>query len=265
MTSTYILFRPYPAVWWSPLRLVGERPVADWLLPLPLLILPIATVFPALTAIAILRYKVFTAKLALAKTIAGVLLLGSLVLAYVASVYATQWLFAVLDLDRALSQALLSQARRDWLSHLLATVVVAVLFGPLRDRLQAITLRLLHPYRVGPTEAVRRLLESVRETDHEAGDLRPVSWTVAAALERILHVDAVYLWFYMSVESELERVDGRARDATRIPISREDAARLRQAPALWDSGQGRRAARRPRRPVLVPRREAVRAARLRHR
>ena len=239
LTSTYILFRPYPAVWWSPLRLAGERPVADWLLPLPLLLLPIATVFPALTAIAILRYKVFTAKLALAKTIAGVLLLASLVLAYVASVYVAQWLFVVLDLDRALSEALLSPARRDWLSHLLATVVVAVLFGPLRDRLQGITLRLLHPYRMSPTEAVRRLLESVRESGHEVGSgPRPVSWTVAAALERILHVEAVYLWFYMGLESELERVDGRARDATRIPISRADAARLRQAPTLWDSGQG---------------------------
>jgi signal transduction histidine kinase len=230
--SSYILFRPYPDVWWSPLRLLGRRPVADWLLPLPFQVLVVATVFPALTAVAILRYKVFAAKLALVKAIAGTLLLIALVFAYVASVFLAEWLFAVVHLDRVLWQAFGVLPKREWLVHLPATIVVAALFGPLRDRLHGFTLRLLYPYRVGPTEAARRLLESVRSQSMN------VSWAVAASLERILQVEAVYLWFYMSTPSELERVDGRARDAPTIPLPREAATRLARSPVFLDLSPG---------------------------
>ncbi len=214
--------------------------MADSLLPLPLLLLTIATVFPALTAIAILRYRVFTAKLALAKTIAGVLLLGSLVLAYVACVYATEWAFSVLALDRVLSEALLSPAQRDWLSHLLATVAWRCSSGRSvtackRSRSDSSTRTgWARPRRRGVSW--RASVSPVRKTGTVTGRCRG-RWR--AALERILHVEAVYLWFYMSVESALERVDGRARDdVARLPISREDVARLRQAPVPWVSGQG---------------------------
>ncbi len=60
-----------------------------------------------------------------------------------------QGLFGIAHLERALSQALGGRPEPEWLSHLLATVVVAALFGPLRDRLHGFTLRLLHPYRIG--------------------------------------------------------------------------------------------------------------------
>lgn len=235
--SSYILFRPYPDVWWSPLRLLGQRPVADWLLPLPLQVMTVATVFPALTAIAILRYKVFSAKLALVKAVAGSLLLGSLVLVYVASVFAIRWLFGVTRLDGVLSQVLGDKPESGWLIHLLATVVVAGLFGPLRDQLRGLTLRLLYPYRIAPTEAARHLMEAVRAQGQDAQRARwPVSWAVASALERILHVEAAYLWFYMSATSELERVDARARDLPNVRLPRDDAAWLAQSAGLVDVG-----------------------------
>jgi signal transduction histidine kinase len=236
--SSYILFRPYPDVWWSPLRLVGERPVTGWLVPLPLQVMTVATVFPALTAVAILRYRVFSAKLALVKAVAGSLLLISLAAVYVASVVAMHWLFGITRLDGVLSQVLGSTPQSGWLSHLLATVVVAGLFGPLRDRLRGLTLQALYPYRIGPTEAARQLMESVRTQEQDAQRARwPVSWTVAWALERILHVEAVYLWFYMSVPSELERVDGRVHGAASVPLTREDAVRLVQSPGFVNLGR----------------------------
>ncbi len=106
-------------------------------------------------------------------------------------------------------------------------------------------------------------MESVREQGRDAQRARwPVSWAVAAALERILHVEAVYLWFYMSVQSELERVDARAKDAPNVPLSREDAARLAQSSGVRGLEPERPAASH-RRPALVPRRRAVPAAGLR--
>jgi signal transduction histidine kinase len=234
--SSYILFRPYPDVWWSPMGLLGQRPVADWLLPLPLQVMTVATVFPALTAIAILRYKVFSAKLALVKAVAGALLLVSLVLAYVASVIVIHWSFGITRLDDVLAQVLGGKPESGWLGHLLATVVVAGLFGPLRDHLHGLTLRLLYPYRIGPSEAAQHLMESVRAQGQDAQRARwPVSWAVASSLERILHVEAVYLWFYMSATSELERVDARAKDVADVSLPREEAARLVQSPGLTDA------------------------------
>ena len=216
--SSYIVFRPYPAVWWSPGEIVGQRPVADWLLPLPLQLLAIATVLPGLITVAILRYQVFSAKTALVKAVAGTLLLGSVVVAYVASVYLFQFVFRVLRLDRVLLQAFSGRGDPAWASHLLATLTTASLFGPLRDRIRSLTLELLYPYRVDLATAVRRLMEAVRGD----GDRAPASaWrlpgVVARALERVLHLRTAQVWFYTAVHGELQRVDCRAERRVERP------------------------------------------------
>jgi signal transduction histidine kinase len=231
LAAAYILFRPYPEVWWSPGVLFGERTVADWLVPLPIQLLVIATVFPGFLGVAILRYRVFSAKPALVKALAGALLASALVIAYTASFFGFRSLFAMLQLDSVLARILEVRLDPFWMSSVLATMISAVLFGPLRDRVLVLATRLLYPYRISPAEAVRRLMETVRDGGDGSADATPwrLAAVVARALERLLHVEVVSVWFFSDVRSELTRVDLAEPDAEPLRLHREQAARLVEA------------------------------------
>lgn len=234
--ASYILFRPYPEVHWSPGVLFGQRPVADWLVPLPLQLLVVATVFPGLLGVAILHHRVFSAKPALLKALAGALLAAALVLAYTASFFSFQWLFTTLHLDRALARGVGVRPDPFWLSSVLATLISASLFGLARDRVLLVATRLLYPYRMSPAEVVRRLMEVVRSVSGDAA--LAGAWhlpaVVARTLEKLLHVDVVAVWFFSAVRSVLERVDLAMPETGAVPVSPDQAIRLVDAPQFLD-------------------------------
>ena len=234
--ASYILFRPYPDVSWSPGVLIGQRPVADWLVPLPLQLLVVATVFPGLHGIAILRHRVFSAKPALLKALAGTLLATVLVLAYTGSFFSFQWLFTTLHLDSALDRAVGVRLDPFWLSSVLATLISASLFGLARDRLLLVATRLLYPYRMSPAEAVRRLMDAVRSVggDSALASAWHLPAVVARTLEKLLHVDVVAVWFFSGVRSVLERVDLAAPETGAISVATAQATQLVDAPQVLD-------------------------------
>lgn len=221
-TSTYILFRPYSGVWWSPANLLGKRLISDWLLPLPFQLLVQATIFPLFTAVAILRYKVFNVKPAVVKAVTVATLACSLIAAYTLSVNGLQVLFGRLNIDALVFQLVGEHFNWIWVSNILATLVTAVLFTPLRDRIHRQVTRLLYPYRITSDEALKRLVEAARQADQisETNTETGIPQILITTLEGMLHLQDVFLWFYFPATGELQPAGRKKAHLVRLPLDR---------------------------------------------
>lgn len=228
-TSTYILFRPYPGVWWSPTAILGVRPVSDWLLPLPLQLLVTATVFPTFLAVAILRYRAFNAKPAMVKAVATTLLAVALILIYTLAVNGFQALLDVLSVDVLLFDFVGERFEREWIGNILAILVTAILLTPLRDLIQRGVTRLLYPYRITGDEALKRLIEAVRQADRAIETSAEMSQVLTSTLKDMLHLQDVYLWFYFPASGELQLAGSQELQPARLPLDTNVLQHLIQA------------------------------------
>jgi len=115
----------------------------------PILLLLAFELVPVAVAVAIVRYQLFDIRLVVSRTVTYLVLTGLVVGAYVGIV-------ALLD----------ATARQLGLGgSILATVVVAIAFNPLRLRLQALVDRLFYGDRRDPVRAASRVGQRLLETD----------------------------------------------------------------------------------------------------
>lgn len=221
---TYVLFRPYPGVWWSPSELLGTRVISDWLLPLPLQLLAATIIFPAFVAVAILRYRAFDAKPALVKAVTGSVLVGVLIAAYTLAVNGLQIAFGRLRVDEMMLRLVGERFDWVWVSNALATLVTAVLLIPLRDHLQEVVNKGLYPYRITVEDALSRIVEGIRQADQSAEIEADMPQILRHVLKDLLHLEDAFIWFYFPVTGELHLVShpDRAQDQLPLPNGMRD-------------------------------------------
>ncbi len=230
--STYILFRPYPGVWWSPSELLGIRIVSDWLLPLPVQMLIGTVIFPLSIAIAILRYRIFGAKLTLIKAVTAGVLVTALIAAYTLGVNGLPVLFGALRVDDLVVRLVGERFDWVWVSNILATLTTALLFTPLRNGIYSRVTRLLYPYRITTSEALKRLIEAARragetfETDAET----ELCSILCHTLEAMLYLEKVFIWFYFPATGNLQLGGGEDNESIHIPLGRDILRYLIQTP-----------------------------------
>ncbi len=229
--SAYILFRPYPGIWWSPSELLGIRLVSDWWLPVPFQVLMAATIFPIFTAMAVLRYGAFNAKPAVVKTTTTATLVFLLVIAYTLFVNALQALFSYLSLDALVFQLVGENFDWMWVSNILATLVTAVIFAPLRDYIHRWLTRLLYPYRITVDEALKQLIEAVRYADRtlDTAAETNIPQILTRTLKDVLYLQDVFLWFYFPATGELQLTGHRNVQPARLPLDKSTLQYLTQA------------------------------------
>ncbi len=214
----YVLFRPYPGVWWSPSELLGTRVISDWLLPLPIQMLTSATIFPFFVAVAILRYRAFGAKPALVKAVTGSVLVGILIAAYTLAVNGLQIAFGRLHVDEVMLRLVGERFDWVWVSNAMATVVTAVLLIPLRDRLYGTVNQLLYPYRITIEDALSRIVEGIRQADQSLEVEADMPRILRHVLKDLLHLEDAFIWFYFPVTGELHLVSHQDRAQDHLPL-----------------------------------------------
>ncbi len=143
-----------PAPWWASLSVLG------WFLAL--------NIVPVSLTIAITRYRLWDIDILINRTLVYAVLTAVVVAVYALVVGTLSALF---------------QARANWLIALVATGLVAVLFQPLRDRLQRGVNRLLYGHRDEPLEVLSRLGQRMEDTVAPELVLPTLVETVAQALK----------------------------------------------------------------------------------
>lgn len=222
--STYILFRPYAGVRWMPTQLLKQRLVDDWIISLPLQLLAGAVIFSAFMAIAILRYRAFDAKPSMIKAVAMTAVIILLIGIYSLAINLLQLFFGYWGFDRLIPRLIGEEFNWIWVSNILATFIVAVLFTPLRDRLEGAVFSLLYPYRIPVDEALSQLVEAARQAE-QSNDNKETTSTIPQAmtetLQTLLHVQSVSIWFYFAATQEL-LLTGRSDEQNgRFPLSKQ--------------------------------------------
>ncbi|HLY31149.1 MAG TPA: histidine kinase [Ktedonobacterales bacterium] len=129
---------------------------------------PLLLVIPLAIAIAILRYRLWDIDLIINRTLVYVLLTVGVVGAYAA---------VIVSLD------VLLRTESNFLISLFAAGVIAVLFQPLRERLQRSVNRLLYGQRDEPYTVIARLSQRLKETLAHDAVLSTITETVAQALK----------------------------------------------------------------------------------
>jgi signal transduction histidine kinase len=170
-------------LWIMPLWLLGRPLLPSNLISIVVLFLPISL------AIAILKYHLFDIDLILSRTLTYSFLTLIIVAFYVGSVVGVTWLF--------------NTERGNLFTSLAVTGVVAILFQPLRDRLQQWANQVVYgerdlPYqilarlasRLEKIEATEAILPAIVET--VAHTLRLPSVALAVRDEEQFHIAAVY-------------------------------------------------------------------------
>lgn len=123
---------------------------------------------PLAASVAILRYRLYDIDLIIYRTVLYGLLTASVIVLYVALVTLMGLLF---------------QTQTGWAGALVATGIVAVLFQPLRERLQKAVSRLLYGERDEPYAVLTRLSRRLRATLEPEQALQTIVDTVAQALK----------------------------------------------------------------------------------
>ena len=123
---------------------------------------------PLAASVAILRYRLYDIDLIIYRTVLYGLLTASVIVLYVALV---------------MLMGLLFQTQTGWAGALVATGIVAVLFQPLRERLQKAVSRLLYGERDEPYAVLTRLSRRLRATLEPEQALQTIVDTVAQALK----------------------------------------------------------------------------------
>ncbi len=230
--STYILFRPYAGVSWAPTQLLNQRLVDGWIISLPLQLLAGAVIFSAFMAIAILRYRAFDAKLSMIKAVAMTAVIILLIGIYALAITLLQLLFGYWGFDRLIPQLIGETFNWVWVSNILATFIVAILFTPLRDRTERAVFSLLYPYRITVDEALNQLVEAARQAEQsnenkDATSIIPLAMT--EALRTLLHVQSISIWFYFSAVQELVLTGRSVERDGRFPLNKQTHRYLIQA------------------------------------
>ncbi|MBM7786461.1 sensor histidine kinase [Tenggerimyces flavus] len=116
----------------------------------PILLLLGFGLIPAAVAIAIVRHQLFDIRLVVSRTVTYLLLTAAVVAGYIG---------LVAMLDNAVRQQI------GLGSSILATIVIAVVFNPVRVRLQGVVDRLFYGDRGDPVRAISRVGQRLLETD----------------------------------------------------------------------------------------------------
>lgn len=144
-------------------ELIIGHPLLDWNI-LVLLFLPTPLAF----AVAILRYRLFDIDLIINRTLVYIALTSSIVGVYILTVGLLSTVF---------------QLRGDLFVSLFATGLVAILFNPLRNRLQHIVNHLMYGERDDPYRVLSRLSQRLRTIVAPDAMLPTIVETVALALK----------------------------------------------------------------------------------
>lgn len=155
-----VVIIPYLALWKVPMAVLGSSLVEPSLRSL--VFLP----FPVALAVAVLRYRVFDIEIVVRRSLVYAALTVSVLAIYAATVGV---------LSRVFQQ-------RNVLASLVATGLVAVLFSPLRDRLQRGVSRMVYGERDDPHALVSRLGSRLEATVAPEETLPDVVETVGRAL-----------------------------------------------------------------------------------
>lgn len=140
--------------WWAPLSVMG------WWLSLNIL--------PVTLAVSVLRYRLWDIDIFINRTLVYGLLTACVIAIYALMVGAMGLLF---------------QTQVDWLVALVATIVVAILFQPLRERLQRAVNRLIYGERDEPFEVLARLGQRLEISLSAEAALTTLVETVAQTLK----------------------------------------------------------------------------------
>ena len=106
-----------------------------------------------------------------------------------------------------------------WISNILATLVTALLFTPLRDGLYRRVTRLLYPYRITVGEALNHLIEAARQAGQTPGDEIELPAVLCSALEDMLYLEKVFIWFYFPATGDLQLAGYQDIQPAHIPLS----------------------------------------------
>jgi signal transduction histidine kinase len=143
-----------PRPWWTPFTALG------WWLSLNIL--------PVTLAIAVLRYRLWDIDVVVNRTLVYGALTACVIAIYALLVGGIGALF---------------QTQVDWLVALIATIIVAILFQPLRERLQSRVNRLLYGQRDEPFEVLAQLGRQLEASLSPEGALTNIVQTVAQTLK----------------------------------------------------------------------------------
>jgi signal transduction histidine kinase len=143
---------PWP--WWAPLSVMG------WWLSLNIL--------PVALAVSVLRYRLWDINVFINRTLVYGALTACVIAIYVLLVAAMGLLF---------------QTQADWLVALIATIIVAILFQPLRERLQRGVNRLIYGERDEPFEVLARLGQRLEASLSSEAALATIVETIAQTLK----------------------------------------------------------------------------------
>ena len=141
----------------------------------------LAMLFPLSIGIGILRHNLFDIDIIISRTVVYGMLTALIIILYVVIVSALGGLV---------------QAQTSVLSGLVATGIVAVLFQPLRDRLQKFVNRILYGERDDPAAVLSRLAYHLETADTPAAILPNLTQTIA----RTLKIPYVAIW--LTTESD---------------------------------------------------------------
>ncbi|HSD82981.1 MAG TPA: sensor histidine kinase, partial [Anaerolineae bacterium] len=193
-----------PQPWWTPLSALG------WWLTL--------CIIPTSLAIAVMRYRLWDIDLLIHRTLVYGLLTAFIVIIYVLVVAVAGAVF---------------QTTRNLLPSLLATGLIAILFQPLRERVQRGVNRLIYGERDEPYAVIARLGRQLEGTLSPDAILPTIVETVAQAL-RLPYASIELLGHEerpLSAEYGAERLAQRA-DLTHLPLiyQQETIGELRLAP-----------------------------------
>ena len=144
---------------------------------LPTVIL-FGSLFPISVTIAILRYRLWDIDLVINRTLVYTLLTGSLVVIYLASVAALQFVLRSLT------------GQESPLAVVASTLVIGVLFNPLRQRIQAAIDRRLYRRKYN----VARTLEAFGAKVRDEVDLSELSGSLLEIVEQSVQPERVTLW-----------------------------------------------------------------------
>lgn len=153
----------------------------------------IVLIYPISLSVAILRHNLFDIDTLLNRT----MVYGALT-----AVTATIYILIVSTLG------VLLQARAEWFATLVATGVVAVLFHPIRERLQRAVNRLMYGERDEPFEVLNRLGRHLEETVSPDATLTTIVETVAQALK------LPYVALELSAGSDMQTVASYGRPSS---------------------------------------------------
>ena len=183
VTSEIIIFILVilPGAFWTPIQTSTRVFVLYFLFGIPLILLS-TILFPLSVALAVFRYRLWDIDLVVRRTLVYSLLTGLLTLLY----------FAIVTLLQAVLSAMGIQPSAFVI--VLTTLLIAFLFNPLRQRIQAFIDQRFYRQKYDAEKALAAFAEAARSET----DLEQISIHLLKTIQDSLHPDGLSLW--LSVE-----------------------------------------------------------------